>query len=215
MFSIFLKWEYYYIIMENSGLFMKLNRISKGFTLIELMVVIVIIGILVAIALPNFAAAQNRAKLAAVKSNAKTLQVAVESYNIDQGVYPDRFSNIMAGTGYKVFKNPFNGFSGLSDTSSRGAWRVTEYGTVGSPGDLMNNFNDSWATKGLVLYIGLNTDGEATTTLMAADGNKAANPSQTVNYMIVGCDDNGRPIRRFLLSSGNITPLGMQLLTTQ
>jgi prepilin-type N-terminal cleavage/methylation domain-containing protein len=193
---------------------MKLKRISKGFTLIELMVVIVIIGILVAIALPNFVAAQQRAKLASIKSNAKTLQVAVETYNIDYNSYPDRLSSIMASKGYKLFKNPFNGLSGLANASSTpsGSWRTTQYGAVGSPGDLMNNFNDSWATNGLVLYIGLNSDGEATTTLMAADGNLAANPAQTVNYMIIGCDNEGKPILRFVLTAGQLPPLGMQLL---
>jgi prepilin-type N-terminal cleavage/methylation domain-containing protein len=192
------------------------KRISKGFTLIELMVVIVIIGILVAIALPNFVAAQQRAKIASVKSNAKTLQIAVETYNVDYSTYPDRFSSIMSSNGYKVFKNPFTGFSGLANANSvnRGAWRTTQYGAVGGGGDLINNFSDSWATGGLVLYIGLNADGEPTTTLMTADGNisPAASPAQTSNYMIVGCDENGKAILRFVLTAGQLPPLGMQLL---
>ena len=63
-------------------------RSSKGFTLIELMIVVVIIGILAAIAIPNFISMQNRAKEGSVKSNMHTFQLAMEDYAVTQdGVY--------------------------------------------------------------------------------------------------------------------------------
>ena len=61
---------------------------EQGFTLIELLVVITIIGILAAIALPNYIKAKDKAKEAEVKSNIHTVQVALERYEVDQSRYP-------------------------------------------------------------------------------------------------------------------------------
>jgi len=62
----------------------------KGFSLIELMIVVVIIGILAAIAIPNYISMQNRAKEGSVKANAHSVQLAVEDYAVrNNGTYPD------------------------------------------------------------------------------------------------------------------------------
>ncbi len=60
----------------------------KAFTLIELLIVVAIIAILAAIAVPNFLEAQIRSKASRVKTELRTLATAVESYYTDWNVPP-------------------------------------------------------------------------------------------------------------------------------
>lgn len=60
----------------------------QGFTLIELLIVIAIVLILIAIALPNFLEAQVRARVTKAKGEIRTYATALESYRLDWGGYP-------------------------------------------------------------------------------------------------------------------------------
>jgi type II secretion system protein G len=60
----------------------------RAFTLIELLIVVAIIAILAAIAVPNFLEAQTRAKISAAKSDLRTIALGLESYAVDNNQYP-------------------------------------------------------------------------------------------------------------------------------
>ncbi len=64
------------------------SLMRHGFTLIELLIVVAIIGILAAIAVPNFLNAQTKASLARVKSDLRAVETALEMYHLDNNAYP-------------------------------------------------------------------------------------------------------------------------------
>lgn len=88
----------------------------SAFTLIELLIVVAIIGILAAIALPNFMNAQVRAKVARAQSEMRTIENALQMYQTDRGAYPSQPA--LSGNfyfGYTMLTTPVAYLSGLLD----------------------------------------------------------------------------------------------------
>jgi len=82
----------------------RLNRMKdeEGFTLLELMVVIAIIGILASIAIPQYAALKTRSYNSAAESDLKNATTAQEAYFVDEQTYSAAVSNI-TGASYGLY----------------------------------------------------------------------------------------------------------------
>jgi type IV pilus assembly protein PilA len=83
----------------------RLNR-KEGFTLIELMIVIAIIGILAAIAIPQFSAYRTRSYNSAAQSDLRNMATAQEAYYVDESKYSSDWEGLADGTyGYQQSTN--------------------------------------------------------------------------------------------------------------
>jgi len=84
---------------------MRIKRNQKGFTLIELMIVVAIIGILAAIAIPQFAAYRERGYVASMQADCDAIRIAEEAYFVDNGAYKATAAPAtdLASYGFKAF----------------------------------------------------------------------------------------------------------------
>lgn len=90
---------------------------DRGFTLIELLIVVAIIAILAAIAVPNFLEAQMRSKVSRVAAEMRSLAIAIEAYRTDNNDYPfPSFGNSTDGSPESTFDidNPLQGVRSLT-----------------------------------------------------------------------------------------------------
>jgi type IV pilus assembly protein PilA len=104
----------------------------KGFTLIELLIVVVIIGILAAIAIPKFASTKEKAYLASMKSDLRNLATTEEGYFADNQVYTDISASNLAGTATKDAATGFVPSAGVTITATATAGTGWKASTVHS-----------------------------------------------------------------------------------
>ncbi len=143
--------------MENREKVMK-----KGFTILEILVVISVIAILIGIAIPRFKGMQDEANIIKVKSDLKTIQAAMESYKNNTGAYAvtkadlsdlegatpkiinDDMEDPLSGTAYRIITNsPYYvifawGVDGDADTTAVSA----------TTGEVTTNSGDYCVTNG-------------------------------------------------------------------
>ncbi len=66
-----------------------MSTTQKGFSLIELIITLSIIGLLTSLMVPNFSTLQHKAKQSVIKNHCHTIQLALESYYLSEGHYPE------------------------------------------------------------------------------------------------------------------------------
>ena len=76
------------------------TRSNKGFTLVEIMIVVVIIGLLAAMAIPAFQKVRTSSQDKAVLNNARQLSAAADQYYLENGVSTVDSSNLIGATNY-------------------------------------------------------------------------------------------------------------------
>jgi len=100
---------------------------SQGFTIVELLIVVVVIAILAAITIVSYNGITNRANQSAAKATAATVQKKAELYNSEVGNYPVSIANLTGATSDKSYATPSNVFA--SPTSGNSTAPTSSNGT--------------------------------------------------------------------------------------
>jgi general secretion pathway protein G len=132
----------------NKGVCMKVKKNNKGFTLIEIMVVVIILGILTAIVAPNIIGRVGDAQITAAKQTIRSIESALRMYRLDNFNYPSTEQGIEALTNKPSGQNARN-------------WKGPYLDRVP---------DDPWGNKYLYMFPGLN--GEFDVYTFGRDGNQ-------------------------------------------
>ena len=109
------------------------KKVRRGFTLVEIMIVVLIIGILLAIAIPNFVRARNTSRGKACQANLKQIDSATEQYLMDNRT--TTYPALSALTPNYLKTAPSCPSGGTYTMGSAGAFPTCSIGTNGTAGD--------------------------------------------------------------------------------
>lgn len=158
---------------------MHLLRTKKGFTLVELLVVVLIVGILSAIALPNFIGAHGKSRAAAVKGNMRTAQIAAEGYATDTGgqygATPGDIQNYAPGGGNTLSGSPGNWPDNPVDSTTIGIDVGSGYADAASVVAARNTVGTG--VPGVVYYSGTTDKTSYAVLGYGSDGKQLTDPS--------------------------------------
>lgn len=83
------------------------NRVREGFTLIEVLLVVVIIGILVGVAVPKLSGRVREAQVSGTRQTIRAVGVALDVYEVDNGTYPSSLQNLLTSSGESNWNGPY------------------------------------------------------------------------------------------------------------
>ena len=108
---------------------------EKGFTILEILTVVVILTVLILIAEPNFIHSKDNAQEASMMTNARTLRLMLETYKTDYSVYPEDLRTLgYEATAKKYNKEAANPFTAIGGPVESGKWAIDYLGTTGPAG---------------------------------------------------------------------------------